>query len=156
MVNYVKRFIYVDANETRKVNPLFYPFLWATLAYGIGFFFFGFWSGVSSSSLHRSLNETWPWLPEVWGLALLVGTALCFFVAGSQDDKKIVRRIGCGLGMATWGYASLVYFFTGFYLVFASVGLLYLTFWLWFHFKFVKQYTEEDWYHLIPILRKRS
>lgn len=126
-------------------------FLAANLAYGLGFSLFHWSDAVQRSSLYQTLNSVHDWMPQAWGWVLTIGALLCIIDARKMKRRRC-RRIGTALGMLMWGYASLVYFFTGFYLVFLSVGLLYLTFWMWYYFKFVKKYTGDDWNHLIPTI----
>jgi len=125
-------------------------FLAANMVYGLGFSLFYWTDSVQRSTLYQSLNGTLDWLPQIWGLTLLLGTGLCIWDAYAKMKRRRCRRIGTALGLALWGYASFVFLFTGFYLVFLSVGLLYCSFWFWYYFKFVKKYTGDDWDHLIP------
>lgn len=124
--------------------------LMANMVWGIGFTFFLWTDSVQRAALFQELNATHLVLPFAWGLVLTVGTTLCMIDARDGKEHPVLRRIGTGCGMAAWLYGSIVFAITGFFLVLLSVGLLNLSFWAWYYFKFVKKYTGDDWKHLIP------
>lgn len=115
-----------------KDNALMYVFFFGNFIYGAGFATFGFWSGVNTSSLYQSMHEVEPWLPKIWGMLLVAAVLLCVVPL-----RRYLGGIGSYLGIACWVYASLVYFLTGYFLVFLSVSIIYLTFWVYFNFKFI-------------------
>jgi hypothetical protein len=119
--------------KLKQEYTLVYTFLMGNLVYGLGFSVAGNWSGVNSSSLFKSMQEVEPWLPTIWGGVLVAAVVLCVLSLRS----KVTRGFGSVAGMGCWLYASLVYALTGYWLVVFSVGLLYLVFWVFYHFKFV-------------------
>jgi hypothetical protein len=139
MVNYVKRLIYVDATEKQKINPLFYPFLWATFVYGLGFVVFGSFNFVSVSSLFQAFYTIHPWLPRVWGgFAIVAGAAamaLLLLRHGKWGD------IASMFGFLVWLFALIVYALNGFWLVLLTVTVPNLYFWVYYYFK-VKWYMR--------------
>jgi hypothetical protein len=112
-------------------------FLIANAAYGLGFALFSGVnaSGVSKSSLYKSLHETSQSLPALWGIITTVAVVLA--VVYSKFNYKAVGSLSAALGLGTWLFASLVYLQTGFALTFITVGLLYLSFWVWFYFTYI-------------------
>lgn len=119
--------------KVKQEHTLIYAFLMGNLVYGLGFLVAGRWSGVNSSSLYRSMYEVETWLPAIWGAVLVAAVLSCVVSLRS----KVTRGFGSASGMLCWLYATLVYALTGYWLVVFSVGLLYLTFWVFYHFKFV-------------------
>lgn len=137
MVNYVKRLIYVD-EQKRAINPLFYPFLFATLIYGVGFLALGGWSGVNSSSLWTALHALHPWLPSLWGLgatlAALSATALLIF-----RKQEWLGEFAALFGFMIWIFAATVYAINGFWLVLLTVTIPNGYFWGYY-------YSRLKWY----------
>ena len=116
-----------------KEDILIYAFMAGNVFYGLGFALLGNWSGVNSSSLFKSMYEVETWLPTIWGTVLVAAVVLCVLSLRS----RLGTGVGSVLGIGCWLYATLVYLLTGYWLVVFSVGFLYLTFWVYYHFKFI-------------------
>lgn len=99
-------------------------FLAGNFIYGLGFAAFYWSEGVTSSSLYRSLDGLSSWLPQIWGIVLMLAV-----VTAVVPSSKLLY-FGTFLGTLCWVFASLVYLLTGYTLVFFTVGLLYLGFWV--------------------------
>lgn len=134
MTNYIRRLIYVDAAETTKVNPLFYAFMFGTLMYGLGFVFFGFTEGVSSSSLYKSLFMLHEWLPRVWGLGALVAGILSFYCILTRQTHYISPFTSM-LGVMVWLFAAFCYLQTGAWLLVLTITIPYGYFWVYWYFR---------------------
>ena len=124
---------YTSRMKMKVEHTLVYAFLMGNLVYGLGFAVAGDWKGVNSSSLFKSMHDVESWLPTIWGTILVAAVVLCVLSLRSRWS----RGTGATLGTVAWIYATFVYGLTGYWLVFFSVGLLYLTFWLYYHVRFV-------------------
>lgn len=140
MVNYVKRFVYVDSTETRKVNPLFYPFLVSTFLYGLGFATLNWWSGVSSSSLFQAFFAIHPWLPIIWGVAAVLAATAALVLLLRRKGR--FGELAAMFGFLVWLFALIIYAMNGFWLVMATVAAPNLYFWIYYYFK-VKWYERQ-------------
>lgn len=134
------RLLYVDAELSQRVNPLIYPFLFATTLYGLGFLFLGDWSGVSTSSLFTATIALHKFLPALWGLFASLAGILGFVTL-------LVRQPFLGeapsfLGFSVWAFAAFVYILNSYWLVLLTVALPNLYFWVWWFFR-VKWYERE-------------
>ena len=116
-----------------REKTLVYIFMAGNTFYGLGFALFGWWSGVNSSSLFKSMNGVEPWLPRIWGVLLVAAVVLSML----SLRNRVTRGVGSFLGVTCWLYATLVYLLTGYWLVVFSVGCLYLLFWIYFYLNFV-------------------
>ena len=139
MNKYLKRLIYVDSSETQKINPLLYPPLLATLVYGSGVVFFGWWDGVALSSLYQAMSGMYPWLPQIWGLFAMVSAA-------SAAVLLLIRRGWWGetaamTGFLSWMFALFVYMTGGYWLVVITVTLPNLYFWTYYYLS-VKEFMR--------------
>ena len=145
MTNYVRRLIFIDANEKMRINPLFYPFLLASFIYGLGFLFGGItgWTGVTSSSLYTALYGFHSWLPQIWG----VGSTL----AGGSALTLMLRRKGAYgeaaamFGVIVWLFAAITYAMGGYWLVLVTVTGPNLYFWVFYYLR-LKWYEREKKY----------
>lgn len=132
MTNYVKRLLYVDAKGT-KINPLFYPFLFATIVYGLGFSLLGGWSGVNTSSLFGAMSNLHNWLPTLWGVcALLAGG---FAVAMMLLRHAPLGSLAAMFGFLVWLFAGFVYLLNGYYLVLLTVTFPNVYFWVFYYMR---------------------
>ena len=118
----------------KQDNSLIYAFFMGNFIYGLGFSIMGWWDGVNQSSLFQSMHHVDPWLPRVWGTVLVAAVVLSVVPL----HGKALKQVGSTVATLAWLYATLVYALTGYWLVFFSVGLLYLTFWVFYHFKFTR------------------
>lgn len=140
MTSYWKRFVYVSKGSQQRVNPLIYPFLAATLLYGLGFFLLGDWTGVSTSSLFTAMSALHNFLPAVWGaMAALAGI---LGVATIVARKALLGEVPSLLGFSVWAFAAFVYILNSFWLVLLTVALPNLYFWVWWFFR-IKWYDRE-------------
>lgn len=133
MTNYIRRFIYVDDAERQKVNPLIYPFLFATLIYGLGFALLGDWTGVSTSSLFTAMWSLHNFLPALWGIAAALAALLG--VAVTAFRQVHLGEAASMFGFLVWFFAGLIYLLSGYWLVLMTVALPNTYFWLWFYLR---------------------
>lgn len=140
MNRYVKRFIYVDDSEERKINPLFYPFLGATFFYGVGFVFFGWSSGVNRSSLFIAMTEMHVWIPEVWGFFAILSVFMAFVLILTRTFP-VIGSSAAIFGFLVWLFACWVYILGGYWLMLLTVAIPNLSFWL-YYFVRVKWYSH--------------
>lgn len=141
MTDYVKRLIYVDNRSKIKINPLFYPFLLATFAYGLGFTAFPWWSGVNSSSLFSAMSAIQFTLPHLWGIfALLAGIFAMILVLFRRGGW--LGETAAMFGFLVWLFAGIVYALGGYWMVFLSVTGPNMYFWGWYYIR-VKWYERQ-------------
>lgn len=138
MANYIKRFLFVDEDEKERINILFYPFIWATFFYGLGFAVLGWWSGVSSSSLYKALYVVHPALPPIWGLCALAASMLALSLILTRR-RNWLGNTASMFGFLVWTFAAIIYAMNGFWLVFVTVSMPNTFFWAWY-------YTRVMWY----------
>jgi hypothetical protein len=122
-------------------NPLTYPFLGATLSYGIGFLFFFNTGGVHESSLYASMHAIGWYIPIVWGgvcvLTIMVGiTFLLFNLPPAGKASGLV-------GFMLWVFASFCWAVTGGYLLIFAIGLPNTYFWFWQYLS-LSEFRRED------------
>lgn len=110
-------------------NPLTWPFLFATLAYGAGFAFFSFTTGVSESSLFQAMTSLAPAIPVLWGIVaiLTIVGGFTFLLFNIPPAGKLSGLIGFML----WLFASFCWGLTGGWLLILSIGLPNMYFWFW-------------------------
>jgi len=127
MNKYISRFTSSARGEV--FNPLIYPFLMATLAYGIGFTVFGRTAGVAESSLWVAMYGLGSLLPFVWGVlalgTIVVGITFLLF------NLPPAGRISGLVGFMLWTFATGCWAVTGGYLLIFAVGLPNMWFWFW-------------------------
>lgn len=141
MTNYVRRLIYIDAAEKQKINPLFYPFLFASLLYALGFTFLGWWTGVSTSSLHTAMTAIHVWLPEAWGVVTLVAVVFALILLLGRRWANL-GEYAAMMGFLVWTFAAMVYILNGYWLVLLSVALPNAFFWCYYYVR-VKWYERQ-------------
>ena len=127
MKKYLSRMLSSERNE--KFNPLIWPFLLATLAYGIGFTVFNGTEAISKSSLYQAMENVYPGSSFVWGslcvLTIVVG--LTFLLFNIPPAGKVSGLVGFML----WIFATICWAFNdGIILVF-SIGIPNTWFWFW-------------------------
>ena len=145
MTNYIKRLVYIDAEETTKINPLVWPFFVAIIVYGLGFTFFGAFDWVSSSSLWQSFDGAHHWLPAVWGFfALTSGLSALAMVLWR---KASLGSIAAMSGFLVWSFALIMYALNGYLLVSVTVAAANLYFWAYYYRRFA-------WYNQMKKLGK--
>lgn len=109
-------------------NPLVYPFLLVTLAYGLGFVLLEPTNFVSHSSLWHALSMISPTLSVTWGIVALL--ALALVLVGWYTGSRAAARAGTLLGVAVWFFAALAYILTGGWIVLFSVAIPSIWFWI--------------------------
>jgi hypothetical protein len=127
--------------DTERLNPLIYPFFLTTLAYGVGFLLFGWWSGVGASSLFQTMLSIHSWMPEIWGgLATLVSAGNVWMMI-QRKYRWLGEAVSYG-AVLLWLFACVCFAMNGVWLVILTVGVPNLWFWLWYYGR-VKRYTAE-------------
>jgi hypothetical protein len=112
-----------------KFNPLTWPFLIATFAYGLGFVAFFHTEGVGASSLFVSMMTLNPAIPYIWGaaavLTIIIGvTFLAFHIPPAGKISGLI-------GFMLWVYAGFCWGTTGAWLPLFSVAVPNMWFWVW-------------------------
>lgn len=138
MTEYWKRLVYIDAGQEIRITELFYPFLFSTFFYGLGFSLFGWWSGVNQSSLFICMNAIHAWVPIVWGVGAAVAVILAVILLVGRK-WPFLGQYASMFGFLVWLFASWVYILNGFWLVLLTVALPNAFFWLYY-------YVAVKWY----------
>jgi hypothetical protein len=138
MTDYLKRLRYIDDDGKVTVNPLFYPFLFATLIYGLGFTLFGWTSGVNTSSLYGALVAMHTFLPALWGSVAILAAFLAFFAILTRRTH-VVSASAAMSGVLLWLFAAITYLQGGYILVILTVALPNMFFWVYW-------YVRLKWY----------
>lgn len=134
MTNYVKRLVYLDAEEKTKLNPLIWPFILGTFVYGLGFLAFGWTPGVGASSLYATLFDLHQWLPAVWGgSAALTGILAVYCILTRK--VHIVSEATAMLGVLVWLFAGFCYLEAGAWLIALTVSAVYCYFWVFWYWR---------------------
>lgn len=141
MTNYLKRLVYVDAEGKQKITPLFYPFLFSTFFYGLGFAAAGHWSGVYTSSLFTAMTNLHPWLPLFWGLAALTACVLASILILGRKWPWM-GEYAAMFGFLVWLFAGFVYLLNGYWLVLLTVAIPNTFFWCFYYVR-VKWYERQ-------------
>lgn len=124
-----------------QFNPLTYPFLGATMAYGLGFFVFSGAEGVQASSLYQAMLVVAPFMPHIWGglcvLTIVVGiTFLLFNIPPAGKASGLV-------GFMLWVFAAFCWGLTGGWLLLFSVAVPNMWFWIWQYLS-LSDFRRED------------
>jgi hypothetical protein len=122
-------------------NPLTYPFLISTLAYGIGFLFFNSTTDVGKSSLFASMHALSVTAPQLWGLAAV--TTIVLGVYFLLFNKPPYGKYAGLLGFMVWVFACFCWVLAGALLVFMAVGIPNLIFWFWQYLSLSK-FRQQD------------
>lgn len=133
MTNYVKRFIYLDASEKARINPLVWPFFFAITIYGLGFALFPDFYFVNSSSLFQSLAGVHDWLPQIWGAAAFISGASALAMVALR--RTILGGTAAMFGFLVWLFAAILYAMNGYLLVFLTVSGPNLFFWVYYYIR---------------------
>lgn len=122
-------------------NPLVYPFLLTTFAYGLGLTAFSWTAAVQKSSLVTALDTVAPFATVVWGAValavIIVGLYVLIF------DKPPVGKANCFVAWLLWAFAAMAYILTGNWLTVFSVAIPSLMFWTWQYFE-LSRFRHED------------
>lgn len=122
-------------------NPLIYPFLLSTFAYGIGFTLFRNFTAVHESSLFMAMEAISPTLTLIWGVLAIAVIIVGIYVL--VYDKPPIGKANCFIAWMLWLFACIVYIQTGGYLTLFSVSLCNLMFWTWQYFSLAK-FRQQD------------
>lgn len=118
-----------NSSELRAINPLTWPFVLATLAYGLGFTFF-YWAGeVKKSSLFMSMTETYDYAAPIWGASALA--VIVIVVAFLVFKHPRIGKFASVAGFMLWLYAAFSWFLVGADLLVFAVALPNAWFWFW-------------------------
>jgi hypothetical protein len=139
MNKYLSRLTSSARGET--FNPLTYPFLAATFAYGLGFVFFGTSAGVQDSSLHVAMLSLGASIPALWG-AIALGTIILGLVYLLFHKPPAGRSSGL-LGFMLWVFAGGCWLVTGGWLLFFAIALPNIYFWIWQYLSLSKFWHED-------------
>jgi hypothetical protein len=122
-------------------NPLVWPFLLSTLAYGVGFSLFFWTNAVRESSLHAAMISLGPHIPIVWGAVALftIVIGLTFLLYNLPPAGKFSGI----MGFMVWVFATICWAFSGGWLLIASVAIPNMWFWIWQYLSLTKFRLEE-------------
>ena len=123
-------------------NPLIWPFLLATFAYGLGFAVVMPLTGVApDSSLFSAMSEIGTAFPVIWGsiaIATIIG-GLTFLMFNIPPFGKVSGLIGFML----WLFAALCYIISGAWLPLLAVAVPNMIFWIWQYLSLTKFRAED-------------
>lgn len=122
-------------------NPLIYPFILVTFAYGFGFSFFSHTAAVSSSTLYIAMYSISPLLTMIWGYVAIATILIGVYVL--VKDKPPMGKFNCFLAFLLWFFAATVYVLTSGWLTLFAVVVPSLYFWTWQYFSLAK-FREQD------------
>lgn len=111
-------------------NPLIWPSLFCTFAYGVGFaILLPLGIPVGTSSLYVSMAQIGTQLPVIWGSICIVTIfgGLFFLLF----NKPPLGKFSGLLGFMVWCWAGFCYVLTGNWLVLAAVVFPNMWFWFW-------------------------
>lgn len=122
-------------------NPLVWPFLFSTLAYGVGFTAFINTGAVGQSSLFIAMAGFHAVIPVIWGSIALITifTGLTFLLFNIPPIGKVSGLIGFML----WLFASFCWGLSGGWLLMVSIGIPNLWFWFWQYLS-LSHFRRED------------
>lgn len=107
-------------------NPLLWPFLLTTLAYGVGF---AWVPGPGGSSMYQAMISIGPALPFIWGwfaiVTILIGLTFLLF------NKPPYGKASGLMGFMLWVFAALCYGFAEAWLPFWAIAIPNMWFWIW-------------------------
>lgn len=128
MNKYVSRL--TSSARGEAFNPLIWPLLFSTFAYGVGFaLIFPLTRYTSESSLYTSMLYIDKNVPAIWGAIALVNIAggLTFLLFNIPPFGKVSGLVGFML----WVFAGLCYSLDGEWLVLFAVAVPNMWFWFW-------------------------
>jgi hypothetical protein len=111
-------------------NPLTWPFLLATFAYGVGFsIFYPYTDALGTSSAFTAMYNINPAFPQVWGImaVLTIVLGITFLLFNIPPFGKVSGLVG----FALWLFVAICYAINGDWLVMLSVSLPNMWFWIW-------------------------
>jgi hypothetical protein len=130
-----------SSQRGRAFNPLIWPFLISTFAYGTGFAFFTDSSTISKSSLYLAMRDINPVAPYIWG-----GIALATIVMGITFLLYNIPPAGKAsglIGFMLWVFASFCWGFDNGWLLIFSIAVPNLYFWFWQYLS-LSEFRRED------------
>lgn len=123
-------------------NPLIYPFLFSTLAYGVGFaIVLPLTGGIGDTGLFTALVSLGHVFPLIWGILALVTIigGATFLLFNIPPFGKISGLIGFML----WAFAGMCYVLTGAWLSLCAIAIPNMVFWFWQYLS-LSLYRRED------------
>ncbi len=123
-------------------NPLIWPFLLSTLAYGVGFaLVYPFTNTGGSSALYTAMASISPIVPTVWGVLCLLTiiSGLTFLLFGTPPAGKLSGLVGFML----WLFAGVSFVSHGDFIILFSVAIPNMVFWFWQYINLVR-FRRED------------
>jgi hypothetical protein len=123
-------------------NPLIWPFLISTFAYGLGFaIFLPLTNMGGESSLFDAMNRIDPIAPVAWGIVALLTIimGLSFLMFNIPPFGKVSGLVGFGL----WEFAAACYAFNGDWLTLVAVTVPNMIFWFWQYLS-LSRFRAED------------
>lgn len=123
-------------------NPLIYPFLFATLVYGIGFAIAIPLGVVGDSSLLTAMTQIGPHISMLWGWTAIVTIfgGMTFLMFNIPPFGKVSGLVGFML----WGFAGMCYALTGAWLALFAVAIPNMFFWFWQYLSLSKFRAEDS------------
>jgi hypothetical protein len=140
MNKYLSRVTSSARGET--FNPLLWPFLFATLVYGLGFSVFHLWIGsINYSSLFLAMTSINPAIPVAWGviatLTIVVGlTFLLFNIPPAGKASGLA-------GFMVWVFAGFCWALTGGWFLTLALAIPNMWFWIWQYLS-LSVFRQED------------
>lgn len=122
-------------------NPLIWPFLVCTFAYGIGFTFFGWTHAVGASSAYQALSAVGSLFPLAWGIVAILTIVLGFTFL--MFNLPPAGKISGLIGFMLWLMIGIAYAIEGAYLVLISVAGVNMFFWAWQYIS-LSRFRRED------------
>lgn len=122
-------------------NPLIYPFLLATSAYGLGFGFLTNTAGVHESSLFMAMTSIGASVPVIWGIiaVLIIIVGFTFLLFNLPPAGKLSGLAGFML----WVFATFCWGLTGGWLLIFAIGVPNMWFWFWQYLSLAR-FRQED------------
>lgn len=123
-------------------NPLIWPALFTTTAYGLGLgVLFPLGLKIGDSSLYSAMTEIGPHLPLIWGITALVTifTGIFFLLF----NKPPMGKFSGLLGFMVWLFACFCFAMTDNYFVLAAVAFPNAWFWFWQYLS-LSQFRKQD------------
>lgn len=117
--------------SAREVNPLVWPFMLTTLAYGLGFALFSSTTGVHDSSLFTAMHGLGATIPVFWGVAALVVLAVGVSFALTNHPKA--GKVAGFLGFCLWVFATWCWYLAGGWLLVFAVGTPNVLCWIYLY-----------------------
>jgi len=125
------------------LNPFVYPFLLYTFVSGIAFVFFEDTGPVKASVLFQLTIAHAPDLAvSLWGLFAIMVPVMV--VIGLVLRLRWWGEITTWLGFGLWVFATIIFALYGFWLQVLTVGMLNLSFWVWYWFMVREHYNNEE------------